>query len=441
MRKDVSGRSVAAVAVLLALQGAMAAAASTASASDRNQTCEARKLYAVSDYYACLLNAGDHARRQSRCDEQFERAFGRADQLARGCPPLDDLDRTQTAVKDQAKAVLTGDISAPPCQEVLSGTDGRVTCVINKSGENIGTSASSLEDILTQITTQDPSTCAACQDVTPDTPLWLQAWGGSGGNRGEGASSGSGGFAQTVTTINDLKSLGIIDLYFYLGGGGSWNNTSGASGGAATLVTQADLQLSPSNDPTDALLIAGGGGGSGGCDGGCSLGCSRPGSGGAGGSAISTTGPDGQGIGQGSSGSSGGGSGGGNGIGGSGGGATGNADIGGTGGSGGAGAGNHSQGGPGWINTGSTPLAFTSGAGGGGNSDTNSCTAGGGGGGGGWGGGGGGRHGNIDTSAGGGGGGGSYSMASTCDDVDAPTTYQAGAGNLYLVFNTQGACK
>lgn len=413
---------------------------------DWDRVCQSYKLRAVGSYYKCLLWTSNDTVGRARCDDRFQQAFATADRLSPNCPPLDSLDRTRRSINDQAQAVLVGDVSAPPCQAVLSGTDGLVTCQLNAPGDNIGTSVASLTDILTQIQNQDSSTCAACASVTAETPLWLQAWGSSGGNRGRGSSVAVGGFAQTVTTISDLQAVGTVALYFYLGAAGGWNNTSGASGGAATLVTTEDLQLNPANDPTDALLIAGGGGGSGGCDSGCLGGCIEPGNGGGGGTAISTTGPDGQGIGQGGGGHKSGGGGGGQGIGGSGHGSlgSGNSGIGGKGGGGGEGAGHHSQGGPGWFNTSSTPLTFTSGAGGLGEGDTNTCTAGGGGGGGGWGGGGGGVHGNTATAAGGGGGGGSYSIASTCNDVMAPTTYQQSAssnGNVYFVFNTKGTCQ
>jgi hypothetical protein len=415
---------------------------------DRDEACQSLKLRAVGDYYTCLLRAGDDPWRREGCDNRFERNFSKADRLSPACPPLDDPDRTQRAVADQAQAVLVGDVSTPPCQQIVSGADGLVTCLISAPSEYITTTVASLSDILTQIQTQSSSSCADCASVTADTPLWLQAWGAPGGSRFQGL-GGAPGFAQTVTTINELEMQGIVDLYYYFGQTGGYNQTSGASGGTATLVTTVDLQRNPATPPTSSgmLLIAGGGGGSGGCDGGCILSCPTPGNGGAGGVAISTVGPDGQGIGQGGDGSWTG-SGGGEGVGGSSAsndGGPGNDGIGGTGGPGSFGAGGHSQNGTTWFNTGSTPLTFSSGGGGGGGYDSNSCTAGGGGGGGGWGGGGGGIHGNNNYSAGGGGGGGSWSAPSTCNDVTAPTTYpgnnSTGHANLFLVFNTQGTCQ
>jgi hypothetical protein len=137
--------------------------------------CQALKLTAVGNYYRCLLRAGEGDRRKSSCDDRFTRAFAQADLHSPACEPLDDPDRTQRGIQDQAKAVLAGDVSVPPCQEITSGTDGIVTCWLHKPGQNTSTSYAALDDILTQITTQDPADCAPCQNVTSDTPLWLQA--------------------------------------------------------------------------------------------------------------------------------------------------------------------------------------------------------------------------------------------------------------------------
>lgn len=401
-----------------------------------SKVCRLGKLKAAGDYYECLLRAGKHVAWQSRCDDHFNKAFEKADARSPGCLPLTDSDRTQRYVRNQARAVLIGDPSVPPCQEVTSDSSGKVTCWLHKPGENTTTSWASLDDILTQITTQLSTDCPSCPDVTDQTPMWMQAWGGKGGKSG-----GSSGFAQTVTTLEGLQSQGVVTLFFYLGGNGTSSGTTGGSGGAATLVTQNDLQENPATAPTDALLIAGGGGGGGGFNSGCLVGNPSPHDGAAGGVAISQTGPDGQGIGQGGSATNG--KGGGQGKAGSG-HASGNDGIGGQGGKGGEGAGHSAVGPTRWINTGATQLSFTSGKGGDGDNDSSSCTDGGGGGGGGWGGAGSGSHGNADTKAGGGGGGGSYSVASTCGDVEAPTTFvsnpDSSAGTFQLVFNTQGTC-
>ena len=102
-----------------------------------------------------------------------------------------------------------------------------MTCQLHGPGLNIVNSVAGLADVLTQVQTYPD--CHACAQVTANTPMWIQAWGGAGGTRaGDGAAAG---FAQMVTTLADLEGVGIIELYFYLGGKGSWNNTSGASGG------------------------------------------------------------------------------------------------------------------------------------------------------------------------------------------------------------------
>ena len=403
--------------------------------------CQTLKLRAAGEYYACLLRAGDEGHGSKRCDHRFAALFERADRREPGCLPLDDLERSQQGIRNQAQEVLVGDISQPPCQGIVSGSEGLVTCQLRVPGENIVNSVANLADVLTQI--QNEPDCPACAKVTDETPIWIQAWGGRGGD-GDDSSEGAPGFAQLVTSISGLKSVGIVQFYFYLGAGGSNGGTTGGAGGAATLVTEGDLLDSPSTAPTDALLIAGGGGGGGGRNTGCIAGSRTPGTGGAGGLAISVTGKDGQRFGQGGQGGASGGGGGGQSEGGSGGGGGGGGDgIGGMGGGGGDAPGGGAPGSSGWYNTGATKLTFTSGEGGGGGGDKNSCTAGGGGGGGGYGGGGGGGDGDANRQARAGGGGGSYASASTCADPKAPTTFQnppSTDGNVYLVFNTSATC-
>lgn len=404
---------------------------------DLDETCRLLKLQAVSDYYGCLLRADDHESKQSGCDDRFERRFERADRISPRCEPLDNLHRTRVSVQSQAQDVLVGDVSQPPCASVFANGD-QVTCWLNKPGENTAVSTVNLPALLTQL--QTTPECAPCAQITTETVLWLQAWGAGGGT----SSGGSGGFAQTVTSIADLESTGTLNLHYYLAQGGTHHSASGGQGGAATIVTAQDLTTNPSDEPEQSMiiLIAGGGGGGGGKDGACVVGTASPHAGGQGGIAISTTGSDGEGVGQGANGG-GGGKGGGQGVGGKGQGSSSNEvghdGIGGLGGSGGEGAGDKIAGNPGWLNTGATPLTFADGQGGGGGNDSSSCTAGGGGGGGGWGGGGGGSHGNTSNRPGGGGGGGSFSIPSAYSDGAAPTTRPdnpaGGPGFVQLVFN------
>lgn len=384
--------------------------------------CRARKNRAATRYYGCLLEADDEAQR-ARCDHRFAAAFERADWRSPGCEPLDDLDRTQAGVRAQAQQVQNGDVSLPPCA-VLSASDGRVYCQLHAPGTVTATTQVSLAAVLNQF-----ENCAACANVNEYTVLWLQAWGAGIGDQ-------HGGFAQTVTSINELTSAGTLTLYYYLGASGNADHTTGHQGNAATLVTREDLQAAPAQEPDFAqmILIAGGAGGQGGENENCSLG-HKPGTlGGSGGVAIATT--AGAASGQGGAGGPGGG---GQGQGG-GSGNVGADGVGGRGGSAGAGS-SHSLGGnPAWFNTGSVPLTFGTGQGGGGNDGSgSSCLAGGGGGGGGWGGGGGGTHGTQSVAATGGGGGGSYAIKSTQSDAEAPTervAWSGSGGQVQLVFNT-----
>ncbi len=234
--------------------------------------------------------------------------------------------------------MLVGDISQPPCQEITANDGGQVTCQLHVPGENIAKTIAALSDILTQVTAEPD--CPACSKVTANTPLWIQAWGGTGGD-GRDSTEGSPGYAQMVTSIGKITGQGIVDLFFYMGSGGSTGGNKGGSGGAGTLVTKSNLQASPSTAPTEALLIAGGGGGGGGrVTSGC--GSKTPGTGGGGGVAISVAGTDGQRFGQGVKGGNGG-EGGGQGIG-VGGGSDG---VGGMGGNGGDGAGGSPRAAPG----------------------------------------------------------------------------------------------
>lgn len=444
-RAQISGaKCILATAIGFVLLTGSGGAAYAAARQDSNgikpgklAACRSAKLKAVGDYYECLLlRNGKNIALHGGCDKRFMNKFAKADKLSPGCPPLDDPDRTQRYVLNQARAVHSGDPSVPPCQEITSDSSGKVTCWLHKPGENTTTSWANLDDILAQLTSQSSAACAPCQNITSQTPMWMQAWGGKGGKSG-----GNSGFAQTVTTLADLQNQGIVTLFFYLGRNGYSSGTTGGSGGAATLVTQEDLQENPATAPVDALLIAGGGGGGGGQDTGCLVGDPTPHGGASGGVAISQTGPDGEGIGQGNDATNG--KGGGQGVAGSG-HSSGSKGIGGQGGKGGQGAGHSATSTTAWFNTGATQLTITSGKGGDGGDDSSSCTTGGGGGGGGWGGGGSGSHGNADTKAGGGGGGGSYSIPSKCADPGAPTTYvsnpDSGAGTFQIVFNTEGSC-
>ena len=227
--------------------------------------CQTLKLRAVGDYYSCLLRAGNDQIRRARCGRGFERMFGLADQNDPNCPPLDDFGRTQRAVDDQAQAVLIGDVSLPPCQAIVPGSDGLVTCRCASGPKH----REPRRRAQRHHHPARPPDCTACAKVTTTTPMWIQAWGGTGGDPRDSV-TGPSGYAQMVTSIGQLNGKGILDLYFYLGSaGGNGGGITGGAGGAATLVTKSDLLASPSTEPASALLIAGGGGGGGGRDDSC----------------------------------------------------------------------------------------------------------------------------------------------------------------------------
>lgn len=426
---------------------APAEAAATGSGAPTN-VCRSMKLQAAGHYFLCLVRAGADQARRGSCNLQFARAFERADRISSGCG-TDSLDRLRDLVYGFEQGLLTSEASPPACAAVTANGD-KVTCwlVLPPTESNTVTTLSSvnLQSVINQVQLVPQSQCAPCASVTGDTVLWLQAWGADNFGINKQA---YGGFAQTVTTINDLMGRGIQTLHFYLGAQGSspgGSEAGGETGAASTIVTGQDLTLTPAQQPdfNQVLLIAGGAGGTGGCDSECMAGCLSPGAGGDGGVAIATTLEAGSGQGQ--KGGDSGGFGGHDGIGGSG--VYNGKGLDGVGGRGGiSGEGDGGNGGvafnPEWYNTGATNLTFTSGQGQGGGNDTSLCADGGGGGGGGWGGGGGGYYGNENGAPGGGGGGGSYAIQSTKSDGNAPTTRQNKPGStsyrdgfIQLVFDT-----
>lgn len=327
-------------------------------------------------------------------------------------------------------ACLNNSIS--PCESITVNTDATaVSCRLNRfTSSSTVACMVDLNDVKNQINS-DSTVQGKNITITDTTPMVIQAWGGNGassiGSIGNNV-GGAGGYAQTVTSINNYNLDNFsTQFFFYLGAPGHSANGSeqshcGAGGGASTVVSTLDLSLSPDTRPVlaEAILVAGGGGGAGDMNfsGFCNFGTSaRGGPGAAGGVAIATTEQAVNAAGgtnlstDGNCTSNGGGDWNGSGGGGSGGGgASGASGIGSWGGNGGKG----SSCTPGttaiWFNTSTVFPASAVDSGGGGNSDTNSCTSGGGGGGGGYGGGSGGRHGNDDQNSCGGGGGGSYAV-------------------------------
>ena len=108
-------------------------------------------------------------------------------------------------------------------------------------------------------------------NVSNDLPVYIEAWGASGGH-GQGLHSpgGSGGYARTSQTLATLSQIvpGLtLRIYTGLAGANGTANNEPGRGGASTLVlTSTDLpDIGSNNTVTDprgqgVLLMAGGGG-------------------------------------------------------------------------------------------------------------------------------------------------------------------------------------
>jgi hypothetical protein len=300
----------------------------------------------------------------------------------------------------------------------------------------------------------------AGENVTTQTPIWVQAWGGNGG-RGAGdtvhASGGAGGFTQTILTAADLSSsYQTTTLYYYLGDEGATTDSSSdevaaGGGGATTVFSTANLATTAPTTSNVIALASGGGGGAGEQEAPNSLGDA----GGLGGTAVASTAGPASGPGSAGTNSSGtpsshsgsGGTcpgGGAKGKGPDGNGQYGGSGFGGVGGAGGR-NGNHSSAAY-WSN--GDPTQLTNGGGGGwghnGEEFPNSI-AGGGGGGAGYGGGGGGAVGVGSFDPGAGGGGCGWAAQALASDSLAPSGFQPNpssdpdGGAAQLVFDNTSA--
>ena len=235
---------------------------SRAGAIDSTTRCENAKLQAAGTYAECLVQAAKRANlkgdeltdaRIEHCDEQFDRAFERAE-ADESCRTAGGPATLRGAIRGQLEetfglATTAGGCASTPSfdQDTLS-----YTCTLTSG------SAVDLSAIIEQINDAQ---------ITADTVVWIEAWGGGGGpgNTSNGGSGAAGGYAQVTTTVDDLmRFLGTSDIYYYLGvnGGGPAAN-AGGDGGTATIVTINDLtEQTPVFFAT--LLVAGGGGGGGG---------------------------------------------------------------------------------------------------------------------------------------------------------------------------------
>ena len=217
--------------------------------------CENAKLRAAGTYARCLARAARDANATSddlsaeaieHCDERFDRMFERAEATG-ACRTAGGPATLRGPIRGQMTETLESTTAGPGCPTTPVRDGETYVCTLTKG------SAVDLAQIVTQI--DQP-------DVTIESIVWIEAWGGTGshGNTSNGGGGARGGYAQTTTTIVDL---GTTTLHYYLGKAGTTAANSGGDGGTATLVTFNDLtKEAPTLD--DTLLIAGGGGGGGG---------------------------------------------------------------------------------------------------------------------------------------------------------------------------------
>ncbi len=437
----------AAAAALLWVSPASAASpeARPASALSPETSCENIKLRAAGAYAQCLAHAAKAANASEldlaeaaigRCDAEFDRAFERAE-AGGACRTAGGPATLRGPIRGQLEKTLAAAKAGPGCPSTPAFDEdtSTYTCTLTSS------SAVDLAAIVTQI---------ADSDVTDDTVVWIEAWGGDGGagNTSNGGPGGTGGYAQITTTVKHLREFhGTSEIYYYLGvkGGGPVAN-SGGDGGTGTIVTVNDLTREGATFGNTVILAGGaGGGGAGRGKAVCNTTLEVLGAaGGGGGEAISTLATAAFGTG-----AKGGarrnsnysGSGGGGRIEGPGGAVNGKgtpsvgddgiAAIGGRG-------GNHKDPNVGFFNQSGVKITLSGGKGGEPGHD-----AGGGGGGGGYGGGGGGAQGIGDTNcvAGGGGGGGSLARASSesCARSRPASNPNGSEGAVQVVFDA-GSC-
>jgi hypothetical protein len=409
------------------------------------QVCKAEKLTAAADYFGCLTRALNKATERERdlseddvakCDARFDYDFERAEATG-GCETPGGPSMLRVPIKAEVLRTAENATATTPCGELNIG-ETTATCRLDTTK-----SAINLETLVDDL---------SAEGVTDDTILYIEVWGGNGGNGNvccnEGGTGGMGGYAQTTTTLTAIKdAYQTATLHYYMGvTGASAVPSAGGDGGTASMMTANNL-FTDQATLAETLVVAGGGGGRG-----TTKACASPtqkdvlgGGGGHGGVAIAgiserATGAGDRGgercstnvSGYGGDDGKGGAAGGGN----AGAGNNGLALLGGPG-------GNHGEPYIGWFNTppdSVTPVPL-GGVGGAPGDD-----AGGGGGGGGYGSGGGGREGTGDSDcvSGGGGGGASPAITSTETCQVAPTSTpsnpNSGGGFAQITFDL-GGCK
>lgn len=114
-------------------------------------------------------------------------------------------------------------------------------------------------DIATDIL---PLAQAFYPEINQQSPVAIQAWGGSGGDGYPNVQGGKGGVAQTVTSLEELENaFGTTEIEYYIGRKADRYIGGGGYGAASTLVAVDDGQPFTPDSLYKILVIAGGGGG------------------------------------------------------------------------------------------------------------------------------------------------------------------------------------
>ena len=201
---------------LILASGAVAALlwVSPAAALGFETICENAKLRAASHYFQCLTYAHKRASAHgeelsdavARCDERFDRAFERAEADG-ACRTAGGPATLRGPIRGQIEETLAAVKNGPGCPTPITFDRDTSTYACRVVGLT-SSSAVDLAAIVTQI--DDPN-------VTDDTVVWIEVWGGDGGpgNQSNGGSAGIGGYAQTTTTVSHLREFrGTSEIYY-----------------------------------------------------------------------------------------------------------------------------------------------------------------------------------------------------------------------------------
>jgi hypothetical protein len=187
--------------------------------------CENAKLQAAGAYARCLARAARDANATSddlsaeaieQCDERFDRMFERAEATG-ACRTAGGPSSLRGPIRGQMAETLEATTAGPGCPTTAVRDGETYICTLTKN------SAVDLAQIVAQI--DEP-------DVTLESIVWIEAWGGTGshGNTSNGGGGGGGGREGT----------------------GASDCVSGGGGGGASLAQAATVSCSrsrPGNSP------------------------------------------------------------------------------------------------------------------------------------------------------------------------------------------------